>query len=395
MRSQCEAEAMYRSAAARIQGFSYFSTGVLSAANVAFAGGARGALASVAFGGSMLLLGSSVSMQADKFAKGCHRERDEQDRKDAAAAANGTAAGGTNGHDHGVEHGRHLTCQSVYITTGAPATTNAKGDIILTGGYFATFCMPIVLDLDGDGIEYITMSTPIVTDDHGDGRFEYRASVGSDDGMLFYDHDANGIGEHDETVLTNFVEGAATDLDALKAFNSNHDGRIDSSDTYYASLKVGRDFNQNGVFEANEVFSLAQAGVGRIDLVDGVQAMNQFTHATEVASGIVEFNRGQFVRTNGTMGAFSDAGLQEKPAVALDYVGATATVVSYGPTKAWVQTASAGVTLNLATATYAGYYNFVDFLGNAGNDVVYGSEAANVIVGGDGADTLMGTAATT
>ena len=40
--------------------------------------------------------------------------------------------------------------------------------------------------------------------------------------------------------------------------DSNHDGVIDSSDALYASLKIGRDFNRNGVFEATEVFSLAQ-----------------------------------------------------------------------------------------------------------------------------------------
>lgn len=390
-RTQCEAAAMYRSAASKASAVGITSSGLGGAVGLSVPLPPQAKVATIVWGLFWSGLSAHGHYWANKYTEGCIKERLEQDRKDAAGAANGTSGGsGSGSHPHGVEHGRHVTCQEVYITTGAPATTNDKGDIILNAGRWVTYCMPIVLDLDGDGIEYITMSTPIVTDDHGDGRFEYRASVSSDDGMLFYDHDANGIGVHEETVLTNFVEDATTDLEALRAFDSNHDGRIDSSDSYYASLKVGRDFNQNGVFEANEVFSLAQAGIARIDLVDGVQALNEPTHATEVAPGIVEFNRGQFVRTNGTMGVFSDAGLEERPAVAVDYVGPTATVISYGATKAWMQTGSAGVSVNLATATYAGYYNFVDFHGNAGNDVVYGSEVANVIAGGGGADTLMG-----
>lgn len=130
--------------------------------------------------------------------------------------------------------------------------------------------------------------------------------------------------------------------------------------------------------------------MARIELYDGVQTVNQPLYATEKAPGVVEFNTGRFVRTNGTAGAFADVGLEEKPLVALAYAGATTSVVSYGGVNAWVQTGSAGITVDLATATYAGYYNFVDFIGSAGHEAVLGTQAANFLVGGGGADTLMG-----
>jgi Ca2+-binding RTX toxin-like protein len=391
-RTQCEAEQIHRKAAATASAIYKVVTGgnfvasripsVVVPVPVAIAGGA--------VAGSMALISFLAGQKANAFAIGCRQEIYEQARKDAAAAANGTAAGGSNGQDHGVEHGRHLTCQEVYITTGARATTNERGDIVLTGGYFSTFCVPIVFDLDGDGVEYISISSGIYTDEEGDGRSEGRAWLGPDDGMLFYDEDGDGIGTHHEAILTNFVEGAATDLEALRAFDSNKDGVVDSGDALYASLKIGRDLNRNGRFEANEVYSLAQAGVARINLHDGVQAINHPLYATELAPGVVEFNRGQFVRNDGTLGSFADVGLEERAYVDLDYAGPTATVISYGGAKAWVQTGAGGVAVNLATSTYAGYYNFIDFIGGAGNDIVVGSEAGNFIAGGGGFDTLSG-----
>lgn len=258
-RTQCEAEALYRTAASKITGIAIVSSGLATAASLSTTVPPQGKLG--LWGLSVVWTSFAVHGHywANQYAKGCRQEYYEQGRRDAAAAANGTAGSGTGDH-HGVEHGQHRSCQSVYITTGAPATTNSRGDIVLTAGYFSTFCTPIVLDLDGDGIEYIPISSGIYTNEEWDGRWEQRAWLSPDDGMLFYDEDSNGIGTHHETILTDFVEGAATDLEALRAFDSNKDGVIDASDALYASLKVGRDFNCNGLFEANEVFSLAQAG---------------------------------------------------------------------------------------------------------------------------------------
>jgi hypothetical protein len=129
-------------------------------------------------------------------------------------------------------------------------------------------------------------------------------------------------------VLKSFVEGAATDLDALRAFDSNSDGRIDASDTLFASLKVGRDFNQNGHFEANEVFTLAQAGISRIDVVTGIQALGAPGTVMETVAGVLEYNKGQFVRTNGSTGGFADVGLEERAYVSTVYSNGTVSIES-------------------------------------------------------------------
>jgi hypothetical protein len=178
----------------------------------------------------------------------------------------------------------------------------------VTGGKFIWVCPPIVFDLDGDGVEYRYITSGVVTDVDNDGRSERRAWIGPDDGLLVFDANGDGIGQHGEYVLTSFVEGAETDLDALKAFDSNRDGRFDAADAYFASFKVGRDLNQNGVFEANEMQSLASLGIVAINLVTGVQSFATPENPYESGADVIIFNTGQFVRADGSTGLFADVG---------------------------------------------------------------------------------------
>jgi Ca2+-binding RTX toxin-like protein len=191
-------------------------------------------------------------------------------------------------------------------------------------------------------------------------------------------------------VLTSFVEGADTDLQALRAFDSNKDGMLNALDTLFAQIKIGRDLNQNGSFEANEIGSLTAFGITRVNLYSGVQTVSDPTRMIEAQPGVYVFNTGQFVRSNGATGTFADAAFQENAYTKIVYADSLVGIVSYGAAKAWIQKSVAGVSVNLATASYAGYTNFIDFLGNAGSDYVIGTAANNTLVGGDGADSLFG-----
>ncbi|HEY0026625.1 MAG TPA: calcium-binding protein [Allosphingosinicella sp.] len=181
-----------------------------------------------------------------------------------------------------------------------------------------------------------------------------------------------------------------TDLDALRAFDSNKDGVLDANDSFYTSLKIGRDYNQNGHFEANEVGTLAQLGIARINLYDGIQNLQDPDAPAEIAPGVVEFNAGSFVRANGTTGRFADAGLEERSVAAAVYNDGIVGMASFGNARSWVQLSTAAVSLDLSTATYAGHTNFVEFYGNAGNDLVHGSGADDYLFGGGGSDSLYG-----
>ena len=127
---------------------------------------------------------------------------------------------------------------------------------------------PLVLDLDGDGIETVgTQGYAGALFDHDkDGIRTSTGWAAADDGLLVIDRNSDGLinngGElfGDSTVLkdgSNAVHGYA----ALAEFDSNSDGKVDAQDADFAKLKVWRDLNQDGVSQDGELFTLAEVGV--------------------------------------------------------------------------------------------------------------------------------------
>lgn len=130
---------------------------------------------------------------------------------------------------------------------------------------------PIMLDLDGDGVETTAMGHGAYFDHSADGFAEKTAWVGKDDGLLV--RDLNGNGQIDsgrelfgsETLLAN-GEKVANGFAALAELDGNGDGVIDAQDAAFADLRVWKDANGNGRTDAGELLTLAQAGVQRIDV---------------------------------------------------------------------------------------------------------------------------------
>ncbi len=104
-----------------------------------------------------------------------------------------------------------------------------------------------------------------------DGFAERTGWVGADDGLLV--RDLNGNNRIDsgrelfgsETLLTNGSK-AANGFIALAELDSNHDKKIDASDTAFASLRIWKDKDTDGTTDAGELLSLADAGVQSINL---------------------------------------------------------------------------------------------------------------------------------
>ncbi|WP_418647602.1 calcium-binding protein [Thauera butanivorans] len=169
---------------------------------------------------------------------------------------------------------------------------------------------PIILDLDGDGIETNPLAGQYYDLD-GDGLAERTGWVRADDGLLARDLDNDGrIGSGQElfgnhTLLKN-GERAANGFEALAELDDNlnpdgtvGDGRIDANDVAYGELRVWRDLNQNGVSDAGELQTLAAAGVASI-------ATAYDTSAYTDAHGHQHRQIGTFERTDGTLGAAVD-----------------------------------------------------------------------------------------
>jgi Ca2+-binding RTX toxin-like protein len=127
---------------------------------------------------------------------------------------------------------------------------------------------PIVLDLDLDGVELVSFHGSTVTFDmDSDGVRDTTGWVGSDDGLLALDRDGNGTIDHiSEISFVGDLTGAVSDLEGLSAFDTDGSGSLDAGDARYGEFRVWRDANQDGVSQAGELRTLAEAGVQAVDL---------------------------------------------------------------------------------------------------------------------------------
>lgn len=128
---------------------------------------------------------------------------------------------------------------------------------------------PIVLDLDGDGIETVGLQSNIYFDHAGDGFSELTGWVASDDGLLVRDLDGDGkitSGKElfgSESILIS-GDKATDGFAVLAELDENHDGNVDENDAGFQSLKIWTDSNQNGVTDSGELLSLTNADVQSI-----------------------------------------------------------------------------------------------------------------------------------
>lgn len=133
---------------------------------------------------------------------------------------------------------------------------------------------PLVLDLDGDGLETLGINTtnPILFDHNGDGVKTATGWVKPDDGFLVFDRNGNGTIDSGRELFgdsTLLYAGAgqtfaADGFAALAQEDSNHDGLVNASDANFASLRIWRDLNQDGISQAGELFTLASQNIAAL-----------------------------------------------------------------------------------------------------------------------------------
>ena len=183
------------------------------------------------------------------------------------------------------------------ITADVTAAANSSTPITL--GAAVTTVTPVVLDLNGDGVQFLSQSAGVTYDYNGDGVREATAWASKEDGILV--HDANHNGTVDNA--SEFVFGSATqtDLQALEVYDTNHDGLLSAADADFASFAVWQDANSNGIVDAGEMKSLTAAGIASISLAtDGVTYV--------AADGQVEVaGTGSYTTVTGTTETLADA----------------------------------------------------------------------------------------
>ena len=129
----------------------------------------------------------------------------------------------------------------------------------------AAFLSPLVIDLDGDGIETIASLVNERLFDFADDGVAVTAHgwLKGDDGFLVRDIDGNGlIDSGHELFGSRFVDG----FTALARHDDDGNGIIDQNDAVFASLGIWQDRNEDGVTQAGEMQTLAALGITAIGL---------------------------------------------------------------------------------------------------------------------------------
>jgi Ca2+-binding RTX toxin-like protein len=130
---------------------------------------------------------------------------------------------------------------------------------------------PLIVDLDGDGIETLTLEAGVYFDHDGNGFAELTGWVSPKDGLLAWDRNANGIIDSGAELFGNNtfdMNGgmASNGFEALAALDINQDSVIDSSDTLWEQLGIWQDRNSNAILDSGEWLSMEKAGISKLHL---------------------------------------------------------------------------------------------------------------------------------
>ena len=272
---------------------------------------------------------------------------------------------------------------------------------------------PIVIDLDGNGIElYSRNNSPAHFDFDDDGYSETTAWAGPQDGILVIDEgNDNQITQSKEIAFAKWTAAEGdTDLEGLAAtFDSNHDGVLDARDQRFADFKVWKDANSNGVVDAGEMQTLAEAGIKSFNLQvkDGT---NLDLEDGSVIHGLFDIQRadGKTIQGADVSLAYNSQGYRTRTDAAgntvVEFESGSAlhyrniadsegsvdfNLGSEADTTVWIG-ASGNASANTLNASSKTTEVLLD--GGAGDDTLLGGSGDDLLVGGEGADQLRGGA---
>jgi hypothetical protein len=177
-----------------------------------------------------------------------------------------------------------LTAQLMALTTSqlsALTTTQVESIPAISTAQISAFTTtqiqylhlgtPLVLDLNGNGIETQSVRNGVQFDIYGTGEKVATGWVTGGDGLLVLDRNGDGtVNSGSElfgqaTLLAN-GERAATGYEALADLDSNSDGVINASDAQFQQLQVWVDGNSDGVSQRAELLKLQDLGITELSL---------------------------------------------------------------------------------------------------------------------------------
>jgi hypothetical protein len=182
-----------------------------------------------------------------------------------------------------------------------------KAASITSVQFGALYVTPIVLDLNGDGIQTTSMQNGVSFDINNDGKVDQTAWVARGDGLLVRDINKDGQINNGSELFgsaTSLGNGktAADGYVAMKALDTNNDGVLDASDAAFGELSVWTDNNGNGMTDGNELTKLSDLGINSLSLNATKSSVNN--------NGNLIGLMGSYTTTDGQMHTMGDVWFQ-------------------------------------------------------------------------------------
>lgn len=160
---------------------------------------------------------------------------------------------------------------------------------------------PIVLDLDGDGLELTDYKNGMKFDLDGNGVLDKMSTVFGGDGFLALDRNLNGLIDNGKELFGD-QHGAKNGMEELRKYDENRDNVIDRKDSVFEKLLIYAEKNNDGISQKNELQTLLEAGIESISL--GYKNINQNLNNNTLTQ------QTNFTRQDGTTGQAYDSLLQ-------------------------------------------------------------------------------------
>ena len=125
---------------------------------------------------------------------------------------------------------------------------------------------PIVIDLNNDGINTLSLDYTRNFDLDNNGFAEATGWIQKDDALLAYDRNGNGKIDNGGELFGNYTlsdnyyshtSGNTNGFNALKEFDTNNDGIIDKNDKDFDKLLLWQDKNSNAITDEGELIKLS------------------------------------------------------------------------------------------------------------------------------------------
>ncbi|HEX8061745.1 MAG TPA: calcium-binding protein, partial [Allosphingosinicella sp.] len=170
------------------------------------------------------------------------------------------------------------------ISTASAAARFAKSMLWAAG------VDPLVIDLDGDGIETISREySQTYFDVDGDLFRERTGWLKGDDGFLVLDSNGNGRVDGIAELFGDRAQGGFAELSTL---DSNGDGKITASDLVWGKLQIWQDSDRDGETDAGELKSLESLGIVSLSLSSTPLNVSTPQNATLLSRSDVTFADG-------------------------------------------------------------------------------------------------------